>query len=151
MIDSVPVSSGTYLLFLYCENAVEIQVGKLGLFEFQPGYYHYIGSAFGSGGLKARIGHHNRISQSPHWHLDYIRPNLVLTDIWYSLDNIRHEHAWAECLYYTLGLQIPVAGLGSSDCQCRSHFLYSDTKLEICTLRKIFSNTTKNIEIINLL
>ncbi len=34
------------------------EMGRLGRFDIIPGYYAYVGSAFGSGGLPARLGHH---------------------------------------------------------------------------------------------
>jgi Uri superfamily endonuclease len=33
-------------------------IGSLGEFDIIPGFYAYVGSAFGSGGLRSRIGHH---------------------------------------------------------------------------------------------
>ena len=63
---------GTYALILVSSSDRWIEIGKLGKFLIQPGYYVYAGSAFGPGGLKARIAHHMRISQRPHWHIDYL-------------------------------------------------------------------------------
>ncbi len=39
-------------------KAIRIQIGKLGQFKFKKGYYAYVGSAFGPGGLNSRIKHH---------------------------------------------------------------------------------------------
>lgn len=49
---------GTYVLVIRLREPQEISVGRLGVFPFHHGYYVYIGSAFGPGGLKARIRRH---------------------------------------------------------------------------------------------
>lgn len=128
MLDAIPSQTGTYLLVFYTNSNESISVGRLGRLELVPGYYFYIGSAFGPGGLRARVRHHHDISARPHWHLDYIRPSLSLLDVWYSTDTIHFEHAWADSLYYTMQMQVPLTGLGSSDCRCESHFFYSIDK-----------------------
>lgn len=128
MLDDMPAQPGTYLLVFESDVHTDISVGRLGQLKLIPGYYVYIGSAFGPGGLRARVRHHHGISQRPHWHLDYIRPHLGLREIWFTTDTNRQEHAWADSMYYTMHMQIPKPGLGSSDCQCESHFLYSRVK-----------------------
>jgi Uri superfamily endonuclease len=52
----VQPSPGTYALLLPSAKDVVIQVGRLGALRLQPGYYAYVGSALGSGGvLVARV------------------------------------------------------------------------------------------------
>ena len=85
------------------------------------GFYVYIGSAFGPGGLKARIYHHLKTSNRPHWHIDYLIPALRFNEIWYTYDCEHHEHLWATVLGCSKGATIPIPGFGASDCRCRSH------------------------------
>jgi Uri superfamily endonuclease len=99
-------------------------VGKLGKFEFQPGYYLYVGSAFGPGGLAGRLKHHVKTSPCPHWHIDYLRREATLVQVWFSEDEIPREHEWANMLQALPGAIIPVNSFGSSDCACRSHLFY---------------------------
>jgi len=113
--------SGTYALIGVCDSNQQVIIGKLGQLQVRPGYYVYIGSAFGPGGLKARIVHHTRISVRPHWHIDYLRPALHLIEVWYSYDSERREHQWANALYHANAARIPMAGFGASDCSCPSH------------------------------
>jgi len=40
--------------------------------ELKPGLYAYVGSAFGPGGLRARISRHWRREKRRHWHIDWI-------------------------------------------------------------------------------
>ena len=42
-------------------------------FEIRKGYYVYVGSAMGSGGVAARLKHHSKISKKLHWHLEYLQ------------------------------------------------------------------------------
>jgi Uri superfamily endonuclease len=94
----------------------------------KPGYYTYIGSAFGPGGLKARINHHLNHCSRPHWHLDYLRPQLELSEIWYTYDQTRREHQWAAIHSGARGVMMPLPGFGSSDCRCPSHLFFYKAK-----------------------
>lgn len=113
--------SGTYALIMECADEQQVDVGKLGRFSAESGFYVYVGSAFGPGGLKARIAHHTRISRCPHWHIDYLRPILHLKEVWFSYDSERHEHRWAGAMSRFKAATIPMAGFGASDCSCQSH------------------------------
>ena len=59
-------SRGTYALVMTSDSEQQVVIGKLGRLRVRPGYYVYVGSAFGPGGLKARIAHHTRIAVRPH-------------------------------------------------------------------------------------
>ena len=65
---------GTYALILRSSSQQTITVGKLGKIKMRKGYYIYVGSAFGPGGVRARVKRHCHIRKPPHWHIDYIRP-----------------------------------------------------------------------------
>ncbi len=67
----LPEEKGTYVLIASVPQMKRIEIGRLGLFDIVPGYYAYVGSAFGSGGLRARLGHHLEPAAEPHWHIDY--------------------------------------------------------------------------------
>ena len=113
--------AGTYALVMSCSSEHQVEVGKIGRLQLRPGFYVYVGSAFGPGGLKARIAHHIKISENPHWHMDYLRPALILKEIWFTYDSIRREHQWADTLARIDGETIPFSGFGASDCRCKSH------------------------------
>ena len=112
---------GTYALIMRCSSEQKVEVGKLGRLHLRPGFYVYVGSAFGPGGLKARIAHHMKISEKPHWHMDYVRPALVPEEIWFTYDTKHREHQWAGALARIDGGTIPFSGFGASDCRCKSH------------------------------
>ena len=119
---------GTYALVLKSTSDQWIDVGKLGRLSVRPGFYVYIGSAFGPGGLKARIGHHMKISTRPHWHIDYLRPSMVLKEIWFTYDSRHCEHQWAGVLARVSSGCIPIAGFGASDCRCKSHLYFFSSR-----------------------
>ena len=126
---------GTYALILACSSDLLIKIGKLGQVLVQPGSYIYAGSAFGPGGIKARIAHHKRIAVHPHWHIDYLSAYLQLNEIWYTYDSGHHEHLWASVLGCLKGASIPIAGFGASDCRCISHLYLIRSKPSVRQFR----------------
>jgi len=70
----LPSLPGTYALVLRFSKRLEIIVGKLGVLSVQAGYYVYVGSALGPGGLAARVGRHCRREKALRWHVDYREP-----------------------------------------------------------------------------
>lgn len=112
---------GTYILILHALSDQEVGIGKLGIFNLCKGFYAYVGSAFGAGGLAARLKHHFGSSARPHWHIDYLRGFMQIKEVWLSTDKSKHEHEWAGILSMQEGITIPVMRFGSSDCHCNSH------------------------------
>ena len=121
-------SPGTYALILSALQKEQIAIGKIGTLRLQPGFYVYVGSAFGPGGLKARIKHHSKKAARPHWHIDYLTSALDLKEIWYTCDPIHREHQWATIIANTRGGSAPLAGFGSSDCRCNTHLFFFKSK-----------------------
>ena len=119
---------GTYALILSSKVEKPVNIGKLGTFKLEPGFYVYVGSAFGPGGLQARIKHHIHHSGRPHWHLDYLRPALSVCEIWYNYDQTRREHQWATVHLQNRGSILPLPGFGASDCRCPSHLFFYQSK-----------------------
>ena len=67
---------GVYALLMRLSRRRKIVIGKMGTFVFSPGWYVYLGSAHGSGGLAARTARHRRLNSQKrkHWNVDYLRP-----------------------------------------------------------------------------
>jgi Uri superfamily endonuclease len=112
---------GTYALLMLCTADAVVQIGQLGQLPVCPGYYVYVGSALGPGGVRARVAHHCRRAQRPHWHIDYLRAVVPLVAVWYTYARQSWEHHWAEVLQYTRGAAIPLRRFGASDCACAAH------------------------------
>ncbi|HEY9050143.1 MAG TPA: GIY-YIG nuclease family protein [Gammaproteobacteria bacterium] len=120
---------GTYILCLHLKYSQNITIGKLGTFHFNKGYYYYVGSAFGPGGVAARCKHHFHISAKPRWHIDYLRQHCSLSAIYYNMKNRHLEHQWANTLQTVF--TIPANRFGSSDCDCASHLFFSSTSVDL--------------------
>lgn len=125
MIQNFTSGKGTYILILrLSEEAAHIITGKLGAFDFPAGYYAYVGSAFGAGGLRGRLKHHLTPVKKPHWHIDYLRQSATICEIWYVASETRHEHQWADMLRVMHGAGVPAPRFGASDCTCESHLIH---------------------------
>jgi Uri superfamily endonuclease len=127
---------GTYALILACATEQHLPIGKLGAIDLQPGYLVYVGSAFGPGGLAARLSHHHRPVIRPHWHIDYLRPATVLDEVWLTYDPTSREHQWADLIARIKQASIPLPGFGSTDCSCRSHLMFFRDRPSIQQFRR---------------
>ena len=119
---------GTYALILSAAADELLQIGRLGQLHVRSGFYVYVGSAFGPGGVHARVAHHRRPAARPHWHIDYLRVVAHLTAIWYTYDTLHREHQWAAVLQRICGASIPLQRFGASDCTCASHLYFLHTR-----------------------
>ena len=121
-IGSVPRWKGAYLLVFELHQSQILDIGKLGWHHFDTGIYGYAGSAYGSGGLAARLKTHFTQSVRRHWHIDYIYKEATCVGTWvFPLGR--------ECDVVETLLTIPdsiyqTPGFGSSDCtNCTSHLI----------------------------
>ena len=130
------MEKGTYIIVTEARRAFACQIGKLGKLSGRKGYYLYVGSALGSGGIRSRVNHHLRISKKPRWHLDYLRPFVTPLNIWYCHSLYRYEHQWASALAALPNVVIPLAKFGATDCQCIAHLYYFKRAPDIQVFRK---------------
>lgn len=122
--------AGTYILVLRSDSCRQAQIGKWGILDIRPGYYLYVGSAFGPGGLPARVARHCRREKPRRWHVDYLREFAAPESVWYGYGPVRYEHDWAAALAKMEGVN-PVKGFGCSDCRCEAHLFFSQEKPEL--------------------
>jgi Uri superfamily endonuclease len=125
MIENIPALPGSYALHLLLTDPAQIQVGRLGRIDFWAGDYLYLGSAWGPGGLRARLAHHLRPASKPHWHIDWLRQTARLADAWYSTRAERLECTWSQALLALPGAAPGAPGFGASDCRsgCVAHLV----------------------------
>ena len=126
---------GTYALLLRAAEEQSIEVGALKDMAVRPGTYVYVGSAFGPGGLRARVGRHVRGDGALHWHVDYLRAVTTLAVVWYTHDPERRECTWATILRSLPGAAIPLDGFGASDCPCPAHLVRFEAAPSVSTFR----------------
>ena len=124
-VAELPTVGGSYILALHNRRPQKTAVGALGQLELEAGYYLYTGSAFGPGGLRARLGRHLRGDGKTRWHIDYLRKVAEPAGAWFCTDLQRREHEFATALAAMDGLASPFAGFGSSDCNCESHLYFA--------------------------
>lgn len=142
-IQSIPREPGSYILWLYNPQSKDLTVGRLGQFNFPAGDYIYIGSAYGPGGLRARLGRHLRGSGKQHWHVDYLRTAALVSRFGYQISAVHlgsaphlppTECVWSQRLAVLPEAGLPVPGFGASDCRsgCAAHLVhYPDTIQQI--------------------
>ena len=115
---------GTYALILSSPEAGSVVIGRRGALELRPGFYVYVGSARGPGGLRARVQRHLSSSPRRHWHIDYLKQHARVVEVWYSYGPDPREHEWANALADMRDAEIPMPRFGSSDCHCLTHLFY---------------------------
>ena len=125
----IPADGGAYVLVLQLRRPRVLKWNRSGArTKFPPGWYLYIGSALGSGGIAARTARHIRRlgdNKKPHWHIDYFREAADLHEVWWSrTSDPATEHELAQAIASFSGSSVPAAGFGASDCgsNCESHF-----------------------------
>lgn len=121
-IESLSDSKGAYALALRLDETIAIDLPRVAGDRLSPGWYVYVGSAWGSGGLRARLGRHFRPEKRPHWHVDRLTgrsPEMAALVV-----AAGRECDIAEELLRSHRCEIAAAGFGSSDCRrCESHLL----------------------------
>ena len=59
-----PSQPGLTPYYLEATAIQDVPIGKLGVLHLLPGIYVYVGSAFGPGGIAARVGRHARCEKT---------------------------------------------------------------------------------------
>lgn len=133
--ETVPAGPGCYALVLALGSTTHVDVGRLGPLELLPGYYIYVGSAFGPGGLRARLSRHWAGASRRYWHIDYLRAVSKPVSAWFQVQRESREHEWAAALARGRSLDA-VPGFGCSDCRCVSHLYHSAAAPSFAAFRR---------------
>ncbi len=134
-VEPLPGAPGCYVIVLFLRQHTDVGVGRLGILSLAPGYYCYVGSAFGPGGLRARLGRHARGAMRKRWHIDYLRAASEPIQLWFQTQSESRECAWAEAL----GKGSVFRGIprfGTSDCRCDTHLFHAPDPPSRPTLRR---------------
>ena len=107
------------MLIVDLARPVRLEWGRGRAAELSPGHYLYVGSAYGPGGLRARLARHFRTEKRPHWHID--RLLAVADPIGALAVPGGRECALAARLRAGPPPAVPIAGFGASDCRCETH------------------------------
>ena len=128
---------GTYILVLKVKTSQNIKTGKIGKYTVKKGYYIYVGSAHGPGGIKARVTRHLKKIKPKHWHIDYLREAGSVIAVLINYSDKKKESIWASNLSHFAFLSMPIEGFGSSDCSCPSHLFFCTDAFNIDVLNDI--------------
>jgi Uri superfamily endonuclease len=124
---------GAYLLVIDLDRPLRLGAARLGGAVLAPGRYLYCGSAYGPGGLGARVGRHLRPGKVPRWHVDQLSEAGRVTAV--GLEPGGRECDLLARLAGLPGVRVPVAGFGSSDCRrCPAHLLRVPKKAPLAAL-----------------
>jgi Uri superfamily endonuclease len=135
---------GTYALLLWMDTPQMIAVGALGTVTFPRGYYLYLGSARGPGGLEARLARHRRRGDKRfHWHIDYLRAVTSLVQAWTRVGDARQECNWATAAAALPGADLVVPHFGASDCRCPAHLFHYNLRPEVTELEGLIQSSLK--------
>jgi len=127
-----------YLVVLRVRSAVALQIGALGRFDFDVGYYIYTGSARRA--LPARVERHFSADKRIRWHIDHLTSAgqcqplgaIVVADP--DVTECELNMMVAELL----NAAAPVAGFGASDCmsRCPAHLWKLRRSVALSTLAR---------------
>jgi Uri superfamily endonuclease len=136
--ETIPAVPGAYILILHARRPIRVRAGALGGKYLEPGYYLYVGSARGPGGLRARLLRHLQGAERLRWHVDYLREQTAPVSAWWQpgRDGVPRsvEHDWARTLGRTVSPAWPK--FGASDCHCPTHLFYSATAPSMQVFRR---------------
>lgn len=113
--------SGTYVLCFESRVERQVDIGRFGRMGLRPGFYLYVGSAHGPGGLCARLARHRRRDKRKRWHIDYLRTHVRLLEVWCTCNENRLESEWSAVVASIPGASVPMPGFGASDCPGEEH------------------------------
>jgi len=126
-LEKFSFDSGIYLLELFLYKPYRIEIGALGKIIFPPGYYYYAGTA--QKNLNARLERYQQGPENKHWHIDYFLEEALIKRIFASELDREAECQLARNLRELPETEIIARELGSSDCSCESHLIYSPEPL----------------------
>ncbi|UCH73489.1 MAG: GIY-YIG nuclease family protein [Rhodospirillales bacterium] len=134
-IDTLPAAAGAYALLIRLPASWIADIPHLCGRVLGPGRYVYCGSAWGPGGLGARVTRHLRTRKPVRWHVDRLtRAGRI--------EGAAVRVGGRECdlvdALAAAGATVPLAGFGSSDCRhCRAHLVAVPDDLGLIGLSRI--------------
>ncbi len=154
-MNSIPNMPGVYVLIFHLSRKTDVIFDRKGSrHSFPPGWYLYVGSACGAGGLRGRLARHQRQiadGKKMHWNVDYFREHAMLCEVWYcATPDSAFEHHWANALAELPGATVPVQKFGASDCgsHCPSHFFRLADRPSTATFRAQLASQRFSMDVI---
>jgi Uri superfamily endonuclease len=128
-------TKGAYVLTIELTAPLTLSLAGRPATLLPPGRYAYCGSAYGPGGLAARLGRHRRRDKTPRWHVDRLTAAGRIIDTYSEPDG--DECALLARLLALPGVRVPIPGFGSSDCRrCPAHLVALPAELTSAALTR---------------
>lgn len=118
-LNPIPDAPGAYALILRLARETRLDIASLDRPALPIGLYLYAGSAWGPGGIRARVGRHLRRGKARVWHVDH------LTEV-AAIEDVVAFPGGRECAIVAAatGASVPIVRFGASDCRrCEAHLL----------------------------
>ena len=121
-LTELPAKGGAYLLWLVLDQPLTIERRGAGPWRLPAGHYAYCGSAYGPGGISARVARHLRGDKARRWHIDHLSATAPIAGV--LADPGGHECDLLDWARRLADSEIPVKGFGASDCRrCPAHLI----------------------------
>ena len=119
-MDDVTADAGAYLLVIDLATVLVLDVRRTAPATLAPGRYIYCGSAYGPGGIRARVRRHLTCDKAVRWHVDRLTAVGRVVAVHAAPGGSKCD-LFAEVMK-TPGATVPAPGFGSSGCRrCPSH------------------------------
>ncbi len=126
----IPAVVGAYRLVVSLPHPLNIALPGRRPATLLPGYFAYCGSAYGPGGLRARIARHLDRTKTPHWHIDRLTAQAPIVELHLEPDSSECEIL--DDLLARPGVAVPIPRFGSSDCRrCPAHLVSLPVELVV--------------------
>ncbi|MHA1198038.1 MAG: GIY-YIG nuclease family protein [Candidatus Heimdallarchaeaceae archaeon] len=118
---------GTYILLILIRENLSIIINKKAI-SLEAGFYLYVGSAYGAGGLASRLHRHIRKKKKRHWHIDQVTMSSKTSVIGIGVSINNNIECLTAQILSGLDQIKPIYSFGNSDCKdtCTSHFFRLD-------------------------
>ncbi|RKY99660.1 MAG: hypothetical protein DRQ10_05750 [Candidatus Hydrothermota bacterium] len=118
--EQTPLSQkGVYLLFVHVKAKLSLRIGALGVIDFEPGVYLYVGSAMG--GFNKRIPRYLRPILRKRWHIDYLLEAAEVVAVLLIPSSVPIESEITSKLMKLKFLKPYAKGFGASDTADETH------------------------------
>ncbi len=118
---AIPAAYGAYVLVVALSRSLPLRLPRIAG-TLPPGRYAYCGSAYGPGGLRARLARHLKRGKALRWHVDRLTEAGRVAALVAQPNG--KECDLRAALQTEPGVTAPIPGFGSSDCRrCDSHLL----------------------------
>ncbi len=129
---AISAEPGAYVLLIRLDAALRLDFSAFAGRVLSPGTYAYCGSAYGPGGLAARLARHMRPDKAMHWHIDRLTAAGRIAAV--GVASGGRECDLVELLL-ARGATVPLPGFGGSDCRrCAAHLAATPANLDLAAL-----------------